>query len=66
MTDLRRLPLPRPTTILPSTMPTVFYADHQGRRIELVPESSWQGDRVHLLIDGERVAMRSPTGATPS
>ena len=43
-------------------MPTAFDADHEGRRIELVPESSWQGDRVHLLIDGERVAAAKSDG----
>lgn len=43
-------------------MPTAFSLDHLGRRIELVPESSWQGDRVHLLVDGEHVAAAKSDG----
>jgi len=37
-------------------MPTAFHVDHAGHRIELVPLSSFKGDRVRLLIDGEQVA----------
>ncbi len=37
-------------------MPTAFHVDHAGHRIELVPLSSFKGDRARLLIDGEQVA----------
>jgi hypothetical protein len=44
-------------------MPTSFSVEYEGRRIELVPESSWSGDRVRLLIDGDQVADAKPAGA---
>jgi hypothetical protein len=44
-------------------MPTAFVIEHDGRRIELVPESSLKQDRVLLLVDGEQVAEAKPDGA---
>ena len=44
-------------------MPTAFSIEHDGRRIEVVPESTWTKDRVRLLIDGEPVAEARPNGA---
>ena len=44
-------------------MPTTFSIEHDGRRIEVVPESSLTKDRVRLLVDGEEVAEAKPNGA---
>ena len=44
-------------------MPTTFSIEHDGRHIEVVPESSLTKDRVRLLIDGEPVAEAKPNGA---
>ena len=44
-------------------MQTPFTIEHDGRRIELVPDSSWKRDRVLLLVDGEQVAEAKPEGA---
>jgi hypothetical protein len=44
-------------------VPTAFSIEHDGRRIEVVPESTLSKDRVLLLIDGERVAEAKPNGA---
>jgi hypothetical protein len=44
-------------------MPTAFTIEHDGRRIELVPESSWKQDLVLLLVDGRQVAEAKPDGA---
>jgi len=44
-------------------MPTSFSVEYEGRRIEVVPESSWSGDRVRLLIDGDQVADARSAGA---
>lgn len=44
-------------------MPTAFSIEHDGRRIEVVPESTLTKDRVRLLIDGEPVAEAKPNGA---
>jgi hypothetical protein len=45
-------------------MPTAFTIEHEGRRIELVPQSAWKGDRVRLLVDGRQVAEAKPAGAS--
>ena len=44
-------------------VPTAFSIDHDGRRIEVVPESTLKKDCVRLLIDGEPVAEAKPNGA---
>ena len=44
-------------------MPTAFSIEHDGRHIEVVPESSLTKDRVRLLVDGEPVAEAKPNGA---
>jgi hypothetical protein len=44
-------------------MPTAFSIEHDGRRIEVVPDSTLTKDRVRLLIDGEPVAEAKPNGA---
>ena len=44
-------------------MPTAFSIDHEGRHIEVVPESTLTKDCVRLLIDGEPVAEAKPNGA---
>ena len=44
-------------------MPTRFSVEYEGRRIEIVPESWWSGDRVRLLIDGDQVADAKSAGA---
>lgn len=44
-------------------MPTTFAIEHAGRRIELVPDSSWKQDRVLLLVDGRQVAEAKADGA---
>jgi hypothetical protein len=44
-------------------VPTAFSIHHDGRRIEVVPESTLTKDRVRLLIDGEVVAEAKPNGA---
>jgi hypothetical protein len=44
-------------------MPTTFSVEHDGRRIEVIPESTLKKDRVRLLIDGEPVAEAKPNGA---
>jgi hypothetical protein len=44
-------------------MPTPFTIEHEGRRIELVAESSWKQDRVLLLVDGEQVGEAKANGA---
>jgi hypothetical protein len=44
-------------------MPTAFSIEHDGRRVEVVPESSLSKDVVRLLIDGEVVAEAKPNGA---
>jgi hypothetical protein len=42
---------------------TSFSIEHDGRHIEVVPESTLTKDRVRLLIDGEPVAEAKPNGA---
>ena len=44
-------------------MPTAFSIEHDGRRIEVVPDSTLTKDCVLLLIDGEPVAEAKPNGA---
>jgi hypothetical protein len=44
-------------------VPTTFSIEHEGRRIEVVPESTLTKDRVRLLIDGEPVAEAKPNRA---
>ena len=44
-------------------MPTAFSIEHDGRRIEVVPESTLTNDCVRLLVDGEPVAEAKPNGA---
>ena len=44
-------------------MPTAFSIEHDGRHIEVVPESTLKKDCVRLLIDGEPVAEAKPNGA---
>jgi hypothetical protein len=44
-------------------MPTAFSIEHDGRHIEVVPESTMTHDCVRLLIDGEPVAEAKPNGA---
>ena len=44
-------------------MPTAFSIEHDGRRIEVVPDSTLTKDRVRLLVDGEVVAEAKPNGA---
>jgi hypothetical protein len=44
-------------------MPTAFSIEHDGRHIEVVPESTMTKDCVRLLIDGEPVAEAKPNGA---
>jgi hypothetical protein len=44
-------------------VPTAFAIDHDGRRIEVVPESTMTKDRLQLRIDGELVAEVKPNGA---
>ena len=36
-------------------MPAAFSTHHQGQRIEVVPDSLWERDRIRLLVDGEPV-----------
>jgi hypothetical protein len=48
--------------MLPS-VPTAFSIEHDGRHIEVVPESTLRKDVVRLLIDGEDVAEAKPNGA---
>jgi hypothetical protein len=36
-------------------MPAAFSTHHQGQRIEVVPDSLWERDRIRLLVDGETV-----------
>jgi hypothetical protein len=36
-------------------MPAAFTTHHRGRRIEVVPDSLWERDRIRLLVDGETV-----------
>ena len=43
-------------------MPATFSIEHEGRRIEVVPDSLWERDRVRLLVDGETVAERKAGG----
>jgi hypothetical protein len=43
-------------------MPATFSIEHEGRRIEVVPDSLWERDRVRLLVDGETVAERKADG----
>jgi hypothetical protein len=45
-----------------ATMPTPFSIIHEGRRIDVVPESLWTADRVRLLVDGETVAETKANG----
>ena len=44
-------------------MPAPFTIEHEGRRIELIPDSSWKRDRVLLLVAGEQVAEANADGA---
>jgi hypothetical protein len=44
-------------------VPTTFSIEHDGRHIEVVPESTLTKDRVSLRIDGEVVAEVKPNGA---
>jgi hypothetical protein len=44
-------------------VPTAFSIVHDGRVIEVVPDSTLTKDRVRLLIDGEPVAEAKPNGA---
>jgi hypothetical protein len=44
-------------------VPTTFSIEHDGRHIEVVPESTLKKDCVRLLIDGEPVAEAKPNGA---
>jgi hypothetical protein len=44
-------------------VPTTFSIEHDGRHIEVVPESTLKKDCVRLLIDGEPVAEARPNGA---
>jgi hypothetical protein len=44
-------------------VPTAFAIDHDGRRIEVVPESTLTRDRLQLRIDGDLVAEVKPNGA---
>jgi hypothetical protein len=44
-------------------VPTAFSIDHDGRHIEVFPESTLTKDCVRLLIDGEPVAEAKPNGA---
>jgi hypothetical protein len=37
------------------TMPTAFCTHHRGQRIEVVPDSLWERDRIRLVVDGETV-----------
>jgi len=43
-------------------MPATFSTEHEGRLIEVVPDSLWERDRVRLLVDGETVAERKADG----
>ena len=43
-------------------MPTAFSIEHEGRHIEVVPDSTLTEDCVRLLIDGEPVAEAKPNG----
>ena len=43
-------------------MPATFSIEHEGRLIEVVPDSLWERDRVRLLVDGETVAERKADG----
>ena len=36
-------------------MPAAFSTHHHGQRIEVVPDSLWERDRIRLLVDGETV-----------
>jgi hypothetical protein len=36
-------------------MPAAFTTQHRGRRIDVVPDSLWERDRIRLLVDGETV-----------
>jgi hypothetical protein len=45
-------------------MTAPFTIEHEGRRIELIPDSSWKRDRVLLLADGEHVAEANADGAS--
>ena len=44
-------------------MPTTFSIEHDGRHIEVVPESTLKRDVVRLRIDGEVVGEAKPNGA---
>lgn len=44
-------------------MPTTFSIEHDGRHIEVVPESTLKQDVVRLRIDGEVVGEAKPNGA---
>ena len=44
-------------------MPTAFSIEHDGRHIEVVPESTLTKDCVRLRVDGEPVAEAKPNGA---
>jgi hypothetical protein len=45
------------------SVPTAFSIEHDGRLIEVVPDSTLTKDRVRLLIDGQPVAEAKPNGA---
>jgi hypothetical protein len=36
-------------------MPAAFSTQHEGQRIEVVPDSLWERDRIRLVVDGETV-----------
>jgi hypothetical protein len=43
-------------------VPATFSIEHEGRLIEVVPDSLWERDRVRLVVDGETVAERKADG----
>ena len=44
-------------------MATRWGIDHDGRRLEIEPESQWSGETLHLFVDGEEVAQHKRQGS---
>jgi hypothetical protein len=42
--------------------PASFTTEHRGRRVEVIPDSLWERDRIRLLVDGEEVAETKANG----
>jgi hypothetical protein len=43
-------------------MPATFSIEHEGRLIEVVPDSLWERDRVRLLVNGQTIVERKADG----